>query len=453
VGLVIAAGAIVVLEALGGSSEGRERPPLELLRGPRVEVDARLRPITDTIARRIEKIRGLTFERRPRVVVMGEARLAAVGRSITRRNRRRASMHPSRLHASRRLERASIEFAQVAGLLPPEFGLGPDSRATGLDRIGGAFDFPRNRIIIVPTAIQTRLQLNYTLAHELTHALEDQHFGLHLGRLTAPGEAAEVRRAVTEGTATFVQNLYRRRYLDDSIPLRDRLEGMRSVIAAGPAPYAVSAQAIFDYVDGGLFVSSLHRRAGDFRLVNRALRDPPTRSDQILHPGTWPGGGGGAGLVRLGVARLLQPDWRPLGGGVAGEEQALSILLAGAIPIEASVGASGWTGGRFAVWRSRTPPEGCDAGCASQRDEVGVVAFRWRHRSDQRQFALAVPAYTMLQLIGQPEGSRKWKIATGYVALGTAPRGSALAFAPTASLARELAQQAATRAADGGGGI
>jgi hypothetical protein len=361
-------------------------------------------------------------------------------------------MHPSRLHESRRLERASIEFDQVAGLLPPEFGLGPDSRATGLDRIGGAFDFPRNRIIIVPTAIETRLQLNYTLAHELTHALEDQHFGLRLGRLTAPGEAAEVRRAVIEGTATFVQDLYRRQYLDDRVPLRDRLEGMRSVIAAGSAPYAVSAQAIFDYVDGGMFVRSLYRRADGFQLVNQALRDPPTRSHQVLHPRSWPGGGG-ARRVRLGLASMLHRDWRPVGGGIAGEEQALSILLAGANPVGASLGASGWTGGRFAVWRSRTPPEDCDRDCGSERDEVGVVAFRWRHRSDARQFALAVPAYTILQLLGQPQGPRSWKISTGYVALGTGLRGSALAFAPTAPLARALAQHAANRAGGGGGGI
>ena len=446
------AGAIIVLTAVGGGGHERTRPALSILRGPSTEVEANLRPIASTIAARVERLRGLRFDRRPRVLVMGESRLAAVGRRLVRRDRRRAALHPSREQAAERLERASTEFDQLAGLLPPESAFGPDTKTTGLDRIGGAFDFPRNRIIIVPTAIETRLQLNYTIAHELAHALEHQHFDLRLARLTAPGEAAEVRRAVIEGTATFVQEFYRRRYLHDRVPLRDRLEGMGSVIAAGSAPYAVSAQAMFDYVDGGMFVRSLYRRAGGFQLVNQALRDPPTRSHQVLHPRSWPGGGG-ARRVRLGLAPLLQRDWRLVGGGIAGEEQALSILLAGANPIEASLGASGWAGGRFAVWRSRTPPEDCGPDCGSERAEVGVVAFRWRRRSDCRQFALAVPAYTMLQLLGQPQGPRSWKISTGYVALGTAPRGSALAFAPGAPLARELAQHAASRAADGGGGI
>jgi hypothetical protein len=421
-----------------------------MLRGPHARVEARLRPITRTIAARVEKLRGLKFQDRPRIVVMGEKRLAAVGRRIADRERERARLHPSRLRADRRLARASVELDQLAGLLPPEAGLGPDTRATGLDHIGGAFDFPRNRIILVPTAIATRVQLECTVAHELTHALEEQHFDLRLGSLTAPGEASEVRRAVVEGTATFVQNLYRRRYLHDQIPLRDRLEGMRSVIAAGPAPYAVSAQAMFDYVDGSMFVRSLYRRTGDFRRVDGALRDPPTRSEQILHPRMWPGNGASAPRVRLGLAGLLHPDWRPLGGGTAGEEQALSILLAGAIPIDASVGASGWAGGRFTVWLARAPAEDCDAQCP---EEVGVVAFRWRHRSDGRQFAVAVPAYTMLQLLGEPVGPRSWKTSSGYVVLGTAPRGSALSFAPTAALARALAQRAANRAPRGRGGI
>jgi hypothetical protein len=448
-GVVLAgAGAIIVLTAVGGSGQGRARPPLEMLRGSRAEVEASLRPIARTIATRVERLRGLRFKQRPPIVVMGERRLAAVGRSLALSERRRDRMHPSRTRATRRVERASVELDQLAGLLPPEFGFGPDTRTTGLDRIGGAFDYPRDRIIIVPTLVQTRLQLSYTLAHELTHALEYQHFDLDLGRLTAPSEAAEVHRAVIEGTATFVQDLYRHRYLKDNVPVARRIDAMRSVIGAEQTPYAINAQAIFDYVEGGLFVHNLYRRADGFKLINRALRNPPRQSDQILHPRTWPGSSKREPAVRLGIASLLRPDWQPVGGGTAGEERALAILLAGAFGTQATAGASGWNGGRFAVWRPRDEDTGCEGGCVE--GNVGVIAFRWRHHDDAEQFAVGVPAYMTLGLLAENlSPGRVWKVGDGYVGLGSAGAASALAFAPNEGLARALSRRAAAVAQGG----
>jgi hypothetical protein len=376
---------------------------------------------------------------------MGEGRLAALGRGLARQERRGIDASPARLRQMRRLERASVRFDQLAGLLPPEFSFGPDTRG-GLDRIGGAYDYRRRRIVLVPQLIQTWVQLQYTLAHELTHALEDEHFSLRLGRLTRPGEATAVRRAVIEGTATYVQDRYRQRYLHDQVPVAQRLEGMRSVIAAAPGAYAINAQAVFDYVDGALFVRSLRRRSGDWAWVDRALEWPPRRSRQLLHPRSWPGSGA-ARPVRLGIAGLLRRDWRRVGGGPAGEQQALVILLAGTIAPEALVGASGWDGGRFAVWR---PPmsNACGDGCSS--GDVGVIAFRWRRANDPEQFGLAVPAYMIAGLLAQRVNERIWKVGDEYAALGTADRASALAFAPTASLSDSLSTRAAAAAAGSG---
>jgi hypothetical protein len=458
--VLVAVATVVVLEALGGAGQRRDPPALSLLRGPHAQVEARLRPIARTIEMRVQRIRGLRFHHRPRVVVMGERHLAAVGARLVEHHRRHAEQDPAKFRQAQRLQRASTRFDQLAGLLPPQVAFGPDAQVAGLDRIGGAYDYRHERIIIVPTLIQTRVQLDYTLAHELTHALESQHFNLRLATLAAANESAQARRAVIEGTATFVQNLYRRRYLHDRVPVRERLEGMRSVIAAGPAPYAVNAQAIFDYAGGGLFVHALYKRAHGFRLVNQALRRPPRSSEQILHPSRWPEPRTSTGLghpgrtqpaIRLGVEKLLRAGWRRVGGGTAGEERALTILLAGTIANEATAGASGWDGGRFAVWRPRSPGAECGRGCAA--GDVGVIAFRWRRPADAQQFSLAFPTYTTIQLLAEPVGRRTWRLGDGYVSLGTASRGSALAFAPRWGLARKLSHRAATRAADVRGGI
>ena len=135
-----------------------------------------------------------------------------------------------------------------------------------------------------------------------------------------------------------------------------------------------------------------------------------------------------------------------MGGGAADEERALVILLAGTIATQASDG--GVRMGRRAV-RSLAP-------ALSHRRlrlrvcigaDVGVIAFRWRHANDAEQFRLAFPSYMILGLFAERLSSRIWKLNDGYAALGTAVKGSALAFAPTGELAAGLSQTAARNAA------
>jgi hypothetical protein len=428
----------------GSGTHTDERPPLKLLRGPPVAVESSLRPLLRAEAARVERIRGLRFGALPSLRVMSVRRLAELGRRVAGRERGRRGAGGPAARREGRLRRAGIDFDKLAGLVPVQFGISSDANSS-LDRVGGAYDLSRRRLIIVPRLIETHAQLEYTLAHELTHALEAQHFRLRLATLGDPGERSVVRRAVIEGTATLVQDLYRRRYLHDELGLAQRVEGMRSVIAAAPGAYAINAQSVFAYAEGTLFARDLHRRAGGWRLVNRALRSPPTRSTQILHPRTWPGRVD-ATPVRLGIAPLLSSGWRRVGGGPADEEQALVILLAGGINREASSGASGWNGGRYSVWKPRSAND-CGAGCTAS--DVGVIAFRWRRRRDVDQFSITVPAYMVAGRLAGRVDERTWKVGDGYAALGTAARSSALAFAPTAKLSDELASRAAWSAAAG----
>ena len=120
-----------------------------------------------------------------------------------------------------------------------------------------------------------------------------------------------MRRAVIEGTATFTQSLYRQRYLHDEVSLAQRLEGMRSVIGAAPGACAVERADDLRLHDGPLQVRNLYRRTDSWQLVNRALRDSPRRSTQILHPRTWPVSVG-APPVRLGIGPSAEG---PTGGG------------------------------------------------------------------------------------------------------------------------------------------
>jgi Zn-dependent protease with chaperone function len=136
------------------------------------------------MASRVERLRDLRFVRPPRVRVMSAAELAAFGRRLAEASSRRGSGYPARLPRPRRLERAWIGFEQLAGIVPEQPG--SDATAPGsIEDIDAAYDYLHKRILLVQGAIETRRELQLVLAHELTHALEDQHLPLRLGLRSA----------------------------------------------------------------------------------------------------------------------------------------------------------------------------------------------------------------------------------------------------------------------------
>jgi hypothetical protein len=394
------------------------------------------------LAARVERIRGLRFESPPRVRVISAAQLAALGQRLNRGLIKRMRQEPGRLKRIRRLERARTGFGRLAGILPEQPASDVTARGPS-EQIGAAYDYRDKRIILVQGATQTRRELQLVLAHELTHALEDQHFALHLPASVGPTQSEEARRALIEGTATFVAARYARLYLSDHVPVEQRLAGQRSLYGAGGSiPYATKAVTIFDYVDGALFVRGLHLHG--WRPVNRALRRPPTRTEQILHPRGWRRDPAPR-PVRLALNPLLGAGWRLVGGGPAGEQDALAVLGKGAPDSEAKPGAAGWAGGRFQLWRPRGNADDCE-GCAA--GDIGVVAFRWHGRLDTWQFSRAFFAYMLVGRLGERIGPRTWHLEDEFASLRNARRASAIAFAPTQHLATTFAQSAVLHAAN-----
>jgi hypothetical protein len=311
------------------------------------------------------------------------------------------------------------------------------------EQIGAAYDYGDGRVLLVNRATPSRSQLHLVIAHELTHALEDQHFRLRLATARGPSEAEQARRALIEGTATYLAARYDARYQGNHVPLRLQIAGQQSVFAAGgETPFAVKANTIFDYVSGPLFAARLYRRAGrSWRLVNRALRDPPQLTRYILHPAAWPPTRPAA-EIELGSLRPGGSGWRAVGGGLAGEQSLLAILSDGAPTRIAEAAATGWRGGRFALWRRAGAT--CALGCSS--DDAGVIAIRFRDHADARQLAEAFIDYALLGRLGDHVGERTWRVDDGYATLATARRSAAIGLAPSARLAADLARRGARAA-------
>jgi hypothetical protein len=125
------------------------------------------------------------------------------------------------------------------------------------------------------------------VAHEVVHALQDEHFQLTRGPF-APrprdhdGELAAL--ALIEGDATDVQS----RYVATLSP-RDLVRELARTLGAIPKGAAARSvpflqrELLYPYTAGQAFVRALRERGGQ-RLLDRAFRKPPRTTAAVLDP-------------------------------------------------------------------------------------------------------------------------------------------------------------------------
>jgi hypothetical protein len=307
-----------------------------------------------TLAHRVEALRDLRFTRLPvPVKVSGDVARREGLEDLDR------AYPASRRHADEAILRR-------LGLI----GRGVDLRAVsaslyGEGGVAGYYDPRSKRLrIVTGAATGTRVLQEVTLAHELTHALEDQRFGLSPEE-GSNDDRALARLALIEGSASLVMERYLLRYFS----AEEALAGvLGSAFSSGPdLPPFLQAQLLFPYTSGMTFVQELRRRAGGrWTLVDLADRTrPPDSTEQVLHPDKYlrveeplP--------VALGVN--LGAGWQRRASGVWGE-WATSELVG-------EQAAAGWGGDRYELWHG-------SAG------DVLVMRWRWDTRRDAREFAAA----------------------------------------------------------------
>jgi hypothetical protein len=424
--LALGAIAVIVYPALSGSGDEGQLEPTDLQPPP-----------TRMVAARVERLRGLEFEHLPKVVLLDPAELESKAEGV----RKRALEHLSarRRARLRRARVATIEILKLSGLVGSDFSV-RQTRASQSERVGGLYETTPRRVILVTHPGETQSQLEVSMAHELDHALDAQHFGALFHRRVTPAhaEVGAAARALIEGTATRVEEEYARRYLGEAHPassVGSALFGPENYAVGLPPPLA--AEFRFPYTSGTRFVRSLLRRENGWRLVNAGFRRPPTSTAQVLHPGRWRPGARSPRL-RFDLAPELGDGWRRLGGGDSGELDATVLLAFGAGPEEARQAAAGWDGGWYEVWRRRGRGRpSCEPPC--RRDNAAVLGYRWDTPADARQFTEAAARYLGTGLFADPRPRLTWRLAGGYAALGLSGRGAAIAYAPSAGLARKLA--------------
>ncbi len=219
------------------------------------------------------------------------------------------------------------------------------------DELNGLYD-PKSKTFVIAEEANPELRV-LTIFHELTHALQDQHFDLERILKYRAGESDKraALHSFAEGDAllTMVKALFDgsdARFTLDSLNGLEELYESKTITEAHPeVPKVLSLSAVAPYRDGLKFVKSIYQQ-GQMAALNRAWLDPPTTTAQILHPE----------LYRRHEPAFFLPALAPpphftLSYSESVGEQALRVVgEAWTSKAEGEQAATGWRGDRLSLY-------------------------------------------------------------------------------------------------------
>jgi hypothetical protein len=193
------------------------------------------------------------------------------------------------------------------------------------------------------------------LAHEIEHALQDQHFDLK--RFASPikddGDRQLARSALVEGDGTAVMLEFQAQAMGlpaDQLPELVAQIGKQMIQGGGlgntplfdHAPAFLKETLIFPYLSGLTFVESI-RRTQPWKSVDEVWKSPPESTEQVLHPEKYTQKEHPVKIAPAPVPSLKKKELRR---DVLGELE-WKIWLATKLPeAEAEKAAAGWGGDR-----------------------------------------------------------------------------------------------------------
>jgi hypothetical protein len=290
------------------------------------------------VARQVQRIRGLTFVRPVAPQPLSQAEIGRLAQSGLNQE------FPAELEARRGKAWATI------GAIPPGTDLHRAIADLGGSRIVGLYDDLTRRLVFVGGTSLSPFE-EFTLAHELTHALQDQRFDLiRLDEVvnTCRDDRAEAFLSLVEGDAVETQVRWARTNL--SATQLQQLQQEASSFPPSPASVPPFVQDLFNfpYTSGQRFVEALVARGGE-PAVNEALLSPPTSTEQILHPSSYPSDVP-TDVEVPNLARKLGAGWSSIDVQDVGEGW-LMLLMGLRLPSsDAAAATGGWDGGQYRSW-------------------------------------------------------------------------------------------------------
>jgi hypothetical protein len=316
------------------------------------------------IAKEVEKLRGLKFERPVPVTFLSDAAFE-----------KKVRVDKGKLSASDKaeIERSEAQMRAV-GLLPD--GVNLIDAVSSLQTSGAlAYYDPKTKRATV-RGEQLDVATKVTLAHELTHALQDQHFGLEkLQRTARRKHGSAALTALVEGDAVRVQQLYAAQ-----LPSAERAayaasgssgaeDALREARAAGvPDSLVVLFQS--PYALGPLMLEFVQAAKGG-HAIDGLFRHPPTADSAFLTPSTLVDGSTVTNVSPPALQAGERADGKP---DVFGSFALYLILAARSDPVAALAVSDGWAGDAMITF-TRNDTTCVRASFAGRTPEAGTAIF------------------------------------------------------------------------------
>jgi hypothetical protein len=300
------------------------------------------------------------------------------------------------------------------GLVPMDFKLRPFLINILAEQVAGYYD-PKVEEFYLADWIDLDGQ-KPVMVHELTHALQDQHFNLRRFEKWPKGDSdAELAaHALIEGDATLAMTLYVEKNPWAALALARSLRSSgTSSEQIDHAPRALRESLLFPYEHGYEWAKYLYKQAG-WANVSHAFKELPQSTEQILHPEKYLAHKAPVKVSLPEIASTLGAGWKRIDYDVNGEWTYYLILdeyLKS--ESESKRAAAGWAGDRFALYEGPRHGDLLIAQLTVWDTERDAVEFFDAYtKRTQRRYSDASP----LDELGVP-GTRGWHTSEGKVTM------------------------------------
>lgn len=188
--------------------------------------------------------------------------------------------------------RADELALKMFGLVPQNFDLRKSTVDLLTEQAAAFYDYDEKKLFLLEGA--PVIEETTTLAHELSHALADQHFDLQRFMDESPANDDEnlARTAVVEGQASWLMMAYSlARAGKPPVPSPEMLKSVEdssdNSVADFPvlkaSPLYIQQSLLFPYADGTRFFNAVFKKLGK-AAFNAVFANAPVATSQILHP-------------------------------------------------------------------------------------------------------------------------------------------------------------------------
>jgi len=342
---------------------------------------------------------------------------------------------------AQRLARSEASMKKF-GLLPQDFDLRKLLLDLLEDQVAGYYD-PKTKTVYLLDWVPPEQQ-RPVLAHELTHALQDQNFGLdkwlqvsdddqrdNPDNLDAgPDEEQAARQAVSEGQGMAVMMDYVLEPTGQTLadmPAMGEVFKQQTMERVSDSPILASApmylreMVIFPYTYGLTFLEDLLTRGGKEMAFAGAFKNPPHDTREIMEPDSYLDGQHVEPIRLPKLTAVVKKNYVGYDSGAVGEFDVYILLKQYSGPELAQKLSPAWRGGIYYLGRRKDAKPSRPDGPVPMSDLALLYVSNWATPEDAGYFAKAYSLwlpkkYKSVTPVAEQKG-RAWNTEQGTVSI------------------------------------